>query len=392
MKQGLVAVAIALAAGSAYGQVPEPDYFASLSEPMQFVHATSGGNCHTCTWISAQGTISRDTADAFDAYLERNELEDLNGIAIHLNSPGGSLLGALELGERIRAVGANTVVAETSGVRETYGVRDLFLESDNATCTSACVFVFAAGVNRYASDMISDSNVGYQKLGRLGVHQFYDPSVVNDNPAVVFDGWARSNDQLLTGLILEYLERMGVSPLLLSLGMSVRPWEEMKWLSNSEIISMNLDTSAQPSDARLVGYPNGVGIVEVEREGRNGKYRFEFFCDSAGSAILQVTVDWKTGYTADGLEEWNLLEDLKLARTSGMYRTKQKFETNEAGNLVSTSLYKGNRADLESFKTMTAFHFDGAGSSHGWQVAQDFDFFLSEPFDGFQILPRLCLQ
>lgn len=392
MWKELVVAAFALAASSALGQVPEPNYFADLTKPMSFINASSGGNCHTCTWISAQGTITRDTVQEFEAFLIENEYENLNGKAVHLNSPGGSLLGALALGERIRSVGANTLVAETSGVSTPYGVRDLSLESDNAQCVSACVFLFAAGVNRYVSDRVDGSAVGYQKLGRLGVHQFYDPKVVNQGPDVVFDGWARSNDQLLTGLILEYLDQMGVSAQLLSIGMSVPPWKPIKWLSDKDIVELRLDTNAQPAHARLVGYSNGVGVVEVIRDGRNGSYRYEYFCGPKGAAMLKISVDWKSGYTAEGLEEWNLLAHLKLAGFDGMHRTNQTFETNESGTLRSISLYRGTRADLEKLKTISNFAFDGASSSHGWQVASDFDYFLSKPFDGFHLLPRLCLN
>src|SRR5215204_4264150 len=64
----------------------------SLDEEMSFYVATTGGNCAGCAWIAAEGRITASTPDRFKEFLQRNQ--HVRGM-VHLNSPGGSLIGGL---------------------------------------------------------------------------------------------------------------------------------------------------------------------------------------------------------------------------------------------------------------------------------------------------------
>src|SRR5271167_1221832 len=75
---------------------------AFASSPMRFELQGNGGNCSTCSWILAEGEIMSDTADKFRDFLQGQSLLTGDAISIRLNSPGGSLIGGIKLGEAIR--------------------------------------------------------------------------------------------------------------------------------------------------------------------------------------------------------------------------------------------------------------------------------------------------
>lgn len=78
----------------------------AFAAPMTFKNVYTGGN-HCCWWTSAEGDITDDTPRDFERYLKT---EKYPGSPICLQSPGGSLFGALELCEAIRKRGFDTEV------------------------------------------------------------------------------------------------------------------------------------------------------------------------------------------------------------------------------------------------------------------------------------------
>jgi hypothetical protein len=61
----------------------------------------NGGNCLGCEWIRASGEITETTADALETLLKEFH-HALPNHTVLLDSPGGSLIGAIKLGEAIR--------------------------------------------------------------------------------------------------------------------------------------------------------------------------------------------------------------------------------------------------------------------------------------------------
>jgi len=390
----LVLWAVLPVGGAAFAQ-DGPSYRPDLNQPMAFHRAYTGGNCLTCTWIAAQGVITNDTPEDFQRFLTAHNIEDLRGTYIHLNSAGGGLIAAIKLGEMIRALGAGTVVAETAGVLTDQGINDTFLDSDAPQCASACVFAFVGGLERTANAK-SDSGggPGFQLQGRLGVHQFYDPKVLLEGPGTVFDGLARSKDQILTGILLDYLHEMGVSTALLARGMTVAPWEDMHWLTAEEIASYALDTNASRDRARLVGYSNGVGVVEIRAEGSQSQSRKEFYCTRSGALRLKVVVDWSDlAWTAGAEETLNRLFEPQAVDFARSVRVvQQSHETTPEGRYLSDVVYAFEGVDLASLGTRTDFTFTVRGSPNQIAIMEGrLNMRLSAPFDGFYLLPRLCL-
>ena len=88
------------------------------------------------------------------------------------------------------------------------------------SCASACVLVYAGGTVRYG---IAGS--------RLGVHRFTTTETGGDPVA---------DTQRVTGLVLGYLKRMGVSA---SLVEAMSATSDIRWLDSRDAIAMNLITA-----------------------------------------------------------------------------------------------------------------------------------------------------
>ena len=127
-----------------------------LDRPMQFRIAYNGGNCSTCTWIAAQGTITPDTHLAFETFLVREGMPDARGLNIHINSPGGNLFGGVRLGTAIRNSGANTIVSASHGNIQPNGWLSVTESSYDtvAVCASACAFAFAGPLGQGSCRLI----------------------------------------------------------------------------------------------------------------------------------------------------------------------------------------------------------------------------------------------
>jgi hypothetical protein len=132
------------------------------------------------------------------------------GDVVLLSSPGGNLDQGVMMGEVIRAHGLATAV----GVLDNGGrVRPGF-------CASACVFAFAGGQTRYGLDGSA-----------LGVHRFTTTAQGDD---------AVADTQRVTGAILGYLTRMGVSSQVIEAMSETR---DIRWLGPREAEAMKLVTA-----------------------------------------------------------------------------------------------------------------------------------------------------
>jgi hypothetical protein len=145
--------------------------------------------------IVADGLIALDSADTFRALVDTLRPAP---IVVRLSSPGGNLVGGLRLGQALRDVGANVIVAKS------------------ARCVSACVYTFLGGVTRRVA-----------AGGRIGVHRFYDAAGDNDDfPDVL----VRRTIETLTG----YVGQMGADPELVRLALSVIP-PALRYLDGAEL-------------------------------------------------------------------------------------------------------------------------------------------------------------
>lgn len=361
-----------------------------FDEPMTFARATSGGNCVNCQWISAEGVIQEGTAERFLEFLAREDLLEARGLNIHLHSPGGNLVGGVLLGLVIRNVQANTVVSATpidSFYRD--GTILLDWEADVAAeCSSACVFAFAGGVSRFASGATPGFEVGFQRTGRLGVHQFYNPADLSDPDDVRLTAEDRIADQRLIALLLAYLSDMGVSAELLQLAALTDP-RDMHYLTEEQLRSTRID-NRMVKEVEIVGYRNGVAIVEIRFARSDADYRIELYCKE-GDLHMLSTVDWRGEYDAASHRQWNLLENVKLKDGPPLDLLSSEFGRRQDGGVSGKFRFRFAGASARELVQRRDFFFEDWSSRYANNAAAAMGFRLPAGFDGLYLLPKTCM-
>jgi len=210
-------VAIVLSAGiRAYRDLSRPDAWSfwkdqyispSLSSTL-VANAAIGGLGGDRAILAVSGRIGPAAAGWLRERI--NEAHLTPGDVILLSSPGGNLEQGVLMGEIIRARGLATAVgAIDNGGR----IRPDF-------CASACVFAFAGGQARYGLDGSA-----------LGVHRFTSAAQGED---------AVADTQRVTGAILGYMTRMGISSQVIEAMSQTR---DIRWLEPREAEAMKLVTA-----------------------------------------------------------------------------------------------------------------------------------------------------
>jgi hypothetical protein len=183
----------------------------AISTPMETLRAplevklTSGGV------LAVTGTIMPGSAAAFaeevEAYAEYVE-------TVALDSPGGSVSDALEMGRLIRENGFGTSV-KAGGL-----------------CASSCPLVFAGGTERVAA-----------ASSAIAVHQIYaaTPSDSSVASRLAAAGDAMSDAQTMTAQISRYLIEMGVDSEVWLRALETPP-DRLSYFSPQELTRLKLAT------------------------------------------------------------------------------------------------------------------------------------------------------
>ena len=148
MSRPFLAAAILLAAASPAAAQQPPMTIA-------VVRLVGDGCAAECPeFIAAQGVVQTDSHRRF-----RTVLNGLQGrrLPIVINSPGGDVDAAMQIGKAIREAGLSVAVGRTVAVE---GKPGRTVVQDGTICSSACTLILAGGVRRYAPQQ-----------ARLGVHQ-----------------------------------------------------------------------------------------------------------------------------------------------------------------------------------------------------------------------------
>ncbi len=144
---------------------------------------------------------------------------------IYLASPGGDLAEAMKIGRLVRELKLHTVVPAgpypLPGTYVKYSAADrhqLKNPQENFMCTSACFFIFAAGITRELGPGAS----------KLGIHKPYlsdtDLRTLNGDQAITSANRVRST-------VENYLKEMNVPTKYVELMFSV-PKDKIAWLEN----------------------------------------------------------------------------------------------------------------------------------------------------------------
>jgi hypothetical protein len=224
---GLVAFCIASAGATAIFGGPA-HAGASLEErklPMRFSWVACQPNCRG--WVSAVGIVTADSPGDFEEFARGREL---GGATIVLDSSGGSVNDSIALGRRWRDLGALTTVGTSVETRTAQGDRAKVVPE--AFCESMCVFLLLSGKARYVPE-----------TAHVRVHQIWMGDRADDARAASYTAQDLMIVERDIGRLAKYTFDMGGAGDLLSLSLSVPPWEELHELSRQELRLTNLVTT-----------------------------------------------------------------------------------------------------------------------------------------------------
>lgn len=198
--------------------------------PMKFSWIACQPNCRG--WVSAVGIITADSPKDFDAFAVGRQL---SGATIVLDSGGGSVNDAIALGRRFRGLGALTTVGTSVVDTTAQGDRPNVLP--DAYCDSMCVFLLLSGTTRYVPP-----------AAHVRVHQIWMGDRADDAKAASYTAQDLMIVERDIGRLAKYTFDMGGAGELLSLALSVPPWDDLHELSASELRLTNLVTTDSVTD------------------------------------------------------------------------------------------------------------------------------------------------
>lgn len=199
-------------------------------QPMRFKWNACQPDCRG--WVSAIGIVTSDSPREFEEFAKGR---DLNGVTIVLDSSGGSVNDSITLGRRFRGLGALTTVGATVRTQTPRGER--VSVAPEAYCESMCVFLLLGGKTRYVPP-----------VAHVRVHQIWMGDRADDAKASSYSAQDLMIVQRDIGRLTKYAFEMGGTGDLLSLALSVPPWEDLHELTRTELRQTNVVTTEIAGD------------------------------------------------------------------------------------------------------------------------------------------------
>src|SRR3979409_2682695 len=193
--------------------------------PMKFSWIACQPNCRG--WVSAVGIVTSDSPRDFDEFARGRQL---GGATIVLDSSGGAVNDSIALGRRWRNLGALTTVGVSVQTRTAQG--DRAGVAPEAYCESMCVFLLLSGKTRYVPE-----------AAHVRVHQIWMGDRADDAKAASYTAQDLMIVEHDIGRLAKYAFDMGGTGDLLSLSLSVPPWEDLHELARAESRLTNLVTT-----------------------------------------------------------------------------------------------------------------------------------------------------
>jgi hypothetical protein len=259
---------------------------------MTFRLASHGGTSGE-EWIAADGTITAETGKAFRQFVASEKIQRGARYEVYLNSPGGNLLGGIILGEAIREFGLGTRVARSVKMNSQPGGYPLEIDAPGR-CYSACSFAFLGGKWRIAPDRT------------IGVHQYYKAEALTDSRGKEFTAHDLSEQQIVAGVLADYVVRMGVDARFLTRASMTTP-TEMYLVTSSEMKAFAITWSdVEYSDWILEPYKDGIIAVSKTRNGENVA---TLICLKDRVVRLSIAVPNRSGRTSlEGIVEGSTVD------------------------------------------------------------------------------------
>lgn len=233
----------------------------SRAQPMKFEFWTEGPpqacGDHCRTWVSASGAITSDTARDFESFSKSRKL---SGVALALDSDGGSVLGALALGRSLRKLGMTTTVGRTMDLGASDDGAKRAKLSPKAYCESMCAFVLLAGVERHVP-----------AEARVMVHQIWLGDRRDDPTAANYSAEDLVVVQRDIGRLAQYTMEMGGGIDMLEIALRIPPWEPMRLLSRDELRTMKVVAAGELTETNSGVSTNSAALANGTRSAVNNR-------------------------------------------------------------------------------------------------------------------------
>lgn len=209
--------------------------------------------------IYAEGEIDADAAGRLQALIDQNRIPSRS--TIYLNSPGGSLVGGIQLGRIIRGAGLFTHV----GVER---ARDFM--SAPGECFSACALAFLGGEFRWIGD-----------ASKYGVHRFSSEMKTDRDSDIA---------QMMSSIVVNYIGEMGVNTDLFR-EMSFTGSNNINVLSIERLVKLNVVNNGEgPTAWTVESMPEGI-YLKGERYTWRGVNKFIIACMGSRDVFVYVVFD-----------------------------------------------------------------------------------------------------
>jgi hypothetical protein len=210
-------------------------------------------------WIS--GVIDRDAPTRFAKLIADNRI----GLGfVYLNSPGGSVYAAMELGRLIRQHQFTTTVAKPGNWREVRPGWGKLYEAEPAQCASACALTFLGGTFR---------DVPEKSL--YGVHRFYASALSADAA------------QVTSADVIQYIHEMGIDVGLFS-EMAQAGKDEIRLLSRTRMVTLGvINGSSTKTTWTIESDPAGLAMKGYRKTGF-GEQKILFVCDANTKGLVAM--------------------------------------------------------------------------------------------------------
>jgi hypothetical protein len=243
--------------------------------PMHFNWVACQGDCKG--WVSAVGIVTADSPKEFEEFARDRKL---GGATIVLDSSGGSVNDSIALGRRFRGLGALTTVGTTVRMQTAQGERARVVPE--AYCESMCVFLLLSGKMRYVPP-----------AAHVRVHQIWMGDRADDAKAASYTAQDLMIVERDIGRLAKFTFDMGGAGDLLSLALSVPPWQDLHELSPAELRLTNLVTTESAIDV-LPQDTNSTPMAELKSKPTQDR----FVSSAAEEPAVQPAKSTKTAEAA----------------------------------------------------------------------------------------------
>lgn len=265
---------------------------ASSSAAAQSIKEHFFGNSIEAGVIAIDGPMSVGLTDRLQAMIAS---EGVEARRVLLNSPGGSLLEGIRLGQLIRERGYSTEVGRLENDRTDHPMGKVLARGE---CLSACALAFLGGSHRQP-----------ESAPFLGFHQFHEDGAAYSGyqlsrSEVRAEGL--SHAQVVSGLVVSYMVEMGADARLFAASALAGPSNLIR-LTTEEAVAYGVVTP-RPFGAWALE-PYGAGVVAIsKRVVATGPHDLATlsaaFCRPPAKPSLIVTVENPGGLSANDLAEY----------------------------------------------------------------------------------------